>query len=175
MMEITKTNEITDAINDVIADINTILDEEKEERYLEGIILLYGLIEGILKVSLLYRMILDRIDELANEDICEDAISEVRDILDFIGKLDFYKSLRFALSVGLIEYDLFLRLDEIRKNRNNVVHQLWLLQNRKDIKSLRAELENLATQTSALIAILNELIDEVGLGIEEAYLNSFLR
>ena len=48
MMEITKTNEITDAINDVIADINTILDEEKEERYLEGIILLYGLIEGIL-------------------------------------------------------------------------------------------------------------------------------
>jgi len=174
-MEVIKSNEITDAINDVIADINDILDEEREERYLEGIILLYGLIENILKVALYYRMILDRIDELAKEEVDDDAISEIEKVFEFIKNLDFYKSLRFALSIRLIDYDFFHELNEIRKNRNSVVHQLWLLQNRKDNGSLRKELENLATQTSILIDILNKLIDEVGLGIEEIHINNFIK
>jgi len=174
-MEVIKKNEITDAINEVIADINDILNEEREEQYLEGIILLYGLIENILKVALYYRMILDRIDRLATEKVDEDTISEIDNIREFIKNLDFYKSLRFALSIKLIDYDFFHKLDKIRENRNNIAHKLWLLKNRKDKESLRKELENLATQTSGLVSILNKSIKGVGLGMEDIGIDNFIK
>lgn len=174
-MEVIKTNEITDAINEVIADINAILDEERKEQYLEGIILLYGLIENILKVALYYRMILDRIDKLATEEVDDDAISEIEKVFEFIKGLDLYKTLRFALSVKLIDYTFFCELDKIRKNRNNVAHQLWLLENRKNKEDLRKELEYVATKTSRLVGILNKLIEEVGLGIEDICIDKFIK
>ena len=174
-MEVIKKDKVTDAINEVIADINDILDEEREELYLEGIVLLYGLIENILKVALYYRMTLDRVDKLATEEADDDAISEIMEVFEFVHKLDFYKSLRLALSIGLIDYNFFRELDRIRKNRKNVAHQLWLLKNRKDRASLRKELENLATQGSVLVDILNKLIDEVGLDIEEIGIDKFIK
>lgn len=166
-MEIIKRKDITDAINEVIADINTILDEEREREYLEGIILLYGLIENILKVTLYYHMILDRFDELAAEEVNDNVISEVHEIFEFIKRLSLYNALRFALSVKLIDYNFFCELNNIRKKRNDVAHQLWLLKNRKNTADLRKELEYVATRTSRLIEILNNLIDEIGLGIED--------
>ena len=120
-------------------------------------------------------MILDRIDKLATEKVDDDAISEIEKVFEFVSKLNFYRSLCYALRIGLIDCDFFHELDKIRENRNSVVHQLWLLKNRKDKESLRKELENLATQTSILIDILNKLIDKVGLGIEDIGIDKFIK
>jgi hypothetical protein len=84
--------------------------------------------------------------------------------------LDFYTALNLGLSIGLIDLNLFRRTDRIRKERKDVIHQLWLYKNRRNSIILRRTLERLERIARALSKVTNELTNEIG--IEEIFKTS---
>jgi hypothetical protein len=152
--------DITEVINEIADDINSILSDCEKERYFECIVLLYSFIENLLKWLVFIKLLWEKSDKVLKEE-------EVKIIRLLAKDLRFYDVLRISYGIKLIDLKLFKRLDEIRKERNNVVHQFWLYTHRKDRRVLRKKLEKLALTASSLIGIFNELTEEVG--IDEVY------
>ena len=62
---------------------------------------------------------------------------------------------------------MFKKIQQIRKKRNSILHDLWLFEFRNDHNKLRTELENLAIVSNDLMEIFNHLTDEIG--VDEVY------
>jgi len=85
----------------------------------------------------------------------------------FCKKLNFYNALYMAFSIDLIDFSLYKRIDMIREERNNVIHQFWMYSHRNNLLVLRKKLEKLAGVASQLVGIFNQLTQEVG--VDEVY------
>lgn len=152
--------DITEVINEIADDINSILNDCEKERYFECIVLLYSFIENLLKWLVFIKLLWEKFDKTLRKEEIE--------IIRLLAKdLRFYDVLRISYSIKLIDFKLFKRLDEIRKERNNVVHQFWLYTHRKDRRVLRKKLEKLALTANSLIGVFNELTEEIG--VDEVY------
>lgn len=75
--------------------------------------------------------------------------------------------LNLGLSVDLLSISLFRRLDSVRVERNQLVHQYWLYAHKGKNHILRKKLEKLAGVANALVGKLNDLIEETGM--DESY------
>jgi hypothetical protein len=96
-----------------------------------------------------------------------DATDSISKLTSFCEGLSFYQAANLAFASDLIKHDLYSRLDSIRGQRNNVIHQLWLYEHRNDTQVLRTELEKLAKISSELVVIFNRLSKKFG--FEEIY------
>jgi len=76
--------------------------------------------------------------------------SEWKEIRQFCKKLNFYSATRTALAIGRIDYKLYKRVDNIRDERNDLIHQLWIFRHRNNRAVMRKKLEKLALVTSDL-------------------------
>lgn len=76
--------------------------------------------------------------------------SEWKEIRQFCKKLNFYSATRIALAIGRIDYKLYKRVDNIRDERNDLIHQLWIFRHRNNRAVMRKKLEKLALVTSDL-------------------------
>jgi hypothetical protein len=72
-----------------------------------------------------------------------------------------------ALSLDVIDWKLYQRIDAVRQERNDVIHQLWLYVHRGNRLVLRKKLEKLAGVASELVGVANKLTHEIG--VDEVY------
>jgi hypothetical protein len=138
-------------INTIVDEVILVLNERQKERYFDSVILLYSLIENLLKWTV-YADIL-RKKYHTKKRVTKNVRREQRDIHQFLKRLGFYETLRIALVSGLIDYRLYEKVEGIRTERNNVVHRLWTYQHRHNRAVIRKKLEKLILVTGELMAV----------------------
>lgn len=152
--------DITQSINGIAEEINLVLNSRNKERYFEEIILLYSFIENLLKWLVFVKILWQKSDKELTQ-------KEANKLRSFCKKLNFYNALYMAFSISLIDFNLYKRIDMIREERNNVIHQFWMYSHRNNLLVLRKKLEKLAGVANQLVGIFNQLAQEVG--IDEVY------
>jgi len=156
------TTNLIEEINWIADQINSILEEKQKHRYFEGIVLTYTFIENLL-IWLVFTQI------IWNKSQKEKLTSyeEVKTLKEYCNSLSVYHLLRLALSVDLFDMKLFKKLDEIRAERNSILHKYWLYKHRCNNLILRKKLEKLARVANELVGIFNKLVEETGM--DESY------
>ena len=152
--------DITQSINGIAKEINLVLNSRSKERYFEEIIMLYSFIENLLKWLVFVKILWQKSDKELTQ-------KEANKLRSFYKKLNFYNALYMAFSIDLIDFSLYKRIDMIREERNNVIHQFWMYSHRNNLLVLRKKLEKLAGVASQLVRIFNQLTQEVG--VDEVY------
>ena len=152
--------DITQSINEIAEEINLVLNSRSKERYFEEIIMLYSFIENLLKWLVFVKILWQKSDKELTQ-------KEANKLRSFYKKLNFYNALYMAFSIDLIDFSLYKRIDMIREERNNVIHQFWMYSHRNNLLVLRKKLEKLAGVASQLVRIFNQLTQEVG--VDEVY------
>ena len=88
---------------------------------------------------------------------------EVKIIRGFSKRMNFSTAQEVALSIKLIDFDLYKRIDRIRDERNSVIHQYWLYVHRGNRLVLRKKLEKLAHTANEIVGLFNALTKKIGL------------
>jgi hypothetical protein len=153
--------EIPDLVNEIADEINEVLNQAQRERYFHCIILLYSFIENLLKWLVFAKILWIKSSKRIMVK------KEARDMRHFCKRLTFYNCLRIALGLDLVPFPLYEKLDEVREERNDVVHQLWIYKHRRSNLVLRKKLEKLARASNSLVGVFNALTKEVG--VDEIY------
>lgn len=135
----TNARDMSDLINLLADEINVTLNTNRAEKYFESVILLYSLVENLL-VWLLY---VNTLWEIYSKPV-KISSKDMEDAERFFQRLSFYNATWMALSTKLIDLDLWRRVDKLRKERNDIVHQLWLYEHRGGTSQLGKKLEELA-------------------------------
>lgn len=159
--------DIRKTVNEIGEEVEQVLESRNKEKYFEEIILLYSLIENLLKWSVFVKIFREKIDEreLSKEELIT--------LSDFCRKLTFYNALNVSLSVKLTDFNLYKKIDKVRNERNDVIHQLWIYNRRRNPLVLKKTLEMLAGVAKQLARITSRLTDEIG--VEEIYKIGLLR
>lgn len=152
--------DITDIISSIGEEINSVLNTSREEQYFYGIILLYSLIENLLKWLVYLKILWDKSRKKMS-------VEEAREIQSFCKGLTFYEVLRIGISTDVINFRLYKEIDNVRSERNDVVHQLWIYEQRKNFLVLRKKLEEFSRIANELIGIFNRLTGEIT--VDEVY------
>ncbi len=160
--EKTSARDMTDAINLLADEINVTLNTNRTEKYFESVILLYSFVENLL-VWLLY---INTLWEIYSKPV-KISSKDMEDAERFFQRLSFYNSIWMALSTKLIDISLWRRIDKLRRERNSIVHQLWLYEHRGDTSQLRKKLEELAGVANDLVGIFKRLTKKIG--VDEVY------
>ena len=94
-------------------------------------------------------------------------VGDMVKLRSFCKKLNFRNAISIGFAIDLFDRDLFQRIDSIREERNNILHQLWIYEHRNKVSVLRKRLESLAKASDELVGIFNHLTGQIG--IEETY------
>lgn len=152
--------DIVKTVNEIGEEVEQVLESHNEKKYFEEIMLLYSLIENLLKWLIFVKAIWE-IEEEKHAD------EEWSKLYSFCGGLNFYTALNIGLSLKLIGFNLYKKIDKVRKERNDVAHQLWIYEHRRNPLELRKTLEMLTRIAKQLAKILEKLTNEIG--VEEVY------
>ena len=148
-------SDIRDVINQIADEINTDLGEKKKEKYFQDVILLYSFVENLLKWLVFTKILWDKSERGLDQD-------EIKAIGKYCQRLTFHSSSHMALSLNLIDFKLYKTIDDIRNQRNTVVHQFWIYSHRNNRLVLRKKLEKLAAVANQLVGVFNDLTNEMG-------------
>jgi len=155
-----KNNDMAQIVNEIAEEINSVLNNRNRERYFQEIVLLYSFIENLLKWLVFVKILWEKTAE-------GPIVKPLNKVRFSCGRLTFNNALNMAYSIGLIDFALYEKLDSIRQERNDVVHQFWVYAHRDDLRVLRKKLEKLAQVSNQLVTISNQLVEEIG--VEEVY------
>ena len=122
--------------------------------------LLYSVIENLLKWIVYTDIVWEKYSKKMR--VTKNVRREEKEIRQFCKRLSFYNAVRIALTSGWIDYRLYKKVEEIRKERNNVVHQLWIYRHRHNRAVIRKKLEKLALATNDLAGVSNRVVKEIG-------------
>lgn len=147
---------LTHAVERVEKEVRAILGQHQSARYLEGIVLMYSLIENVLKWLVFLKIFWDKSDAGIMPD------REWESLKNFCNQQGFGGALNLALAISLIRHPLYNRIERIRVERNDLVHQLYLFSHRRNRRVLRAKLERLVTVADEIFEVLNALVTETG-------------
>ena len=146
---------LTSAVERAENDVRSLLSMRQSTRYFEGIVLIYSLIENVLKWLVFLKVLWDKSERVLPQ-------RETESLRQFCNQQDFYSALNLAFVTGLIRHSLFRRIDVIRKERNDVLHQCYLFTHRRDRRVLRAKLDRIVSVADDLFVVFNDLIMETG-------------
>ena len=161
MKTINQTHKLLDEVNALAEQINTVLDKKEKAKYFESIALLHSFIEDILKWLVFTQIVWNKSEKGVMPN------GEFEQIRQYCNQLSLYQLLNLGLSVDLLSFSLFRRLDAVRVERNQIVHQYWLYVHKSKTHILRKKLEKLARVANALVGELNDLIEKTGM--DESY------
>lgn len=135
--------DLAKAIDLVIAYTDYVLQDRRSEHYLDNVILLYSLIENLVKW-----LVWAGVQRRRHVKVEQTTI-----LRRFCRNLTFYDALRIALLTGLFDFDLCMKIDKVRTERNDLVHQLWIYEHWHNPSILRTKLERLAGIAKELLAV----------------------
>ena len=98
--------DITQVINEIAEEIDSVLDSRNKERYFEEIILLYSFIENLLKWLVAVKILWQKSDKELTQ-------KEVNRLRSSCKKLSFYNALDMALCISLIDFNLYKGIDKL--------------------------------------------------------------
>ncbi|MFA4862043.1 hypothetical protein [Methanoregula sp.] len=158
---------IPEIIKEMAEDLLQIWNEENESRYLEAILLNYSFIENILKYSLFLKITSDYARDQATtkkKNFDDETHGQFGDRMkSFCSNMTFYQAQNISLAKGLIELPLYEKIDKIRSGRNNIVHELWLYNQRNDAKKMKIELNSAIEVTIDLAETSLNLVKEINI------------
>lgn|ERR1035437_2250732 len=146
----------------VSKEINDILTNSVEDKYLVGIVLSHSFIENLLKWLVFIKILWNK-----TEDQGEIEVDEYNTIKRICSGMTFYNAVNSALSINLIDKELHKLINEVRKDRNDIIHNFWLYKHRNSPTEIRTELEKVVNAAGSLAEIYNSLTDEIG--VDEVY------
>ncbi len=146
---------IIDAINDIGQEINSVLNDRQRDKYFDSIVLLYSFIENLLK-SMVY------VKLLWNKSSRNIRHKEVKAVRQYCKNMNFFVALQTAFLLDLIDWKLYSRIDAVRKERNDIIHQFWLYAHRGNRLVLRKKLEKLVGVANDLTGSFSKLANKVG-------------
>lgn len=164
MSKYTEKNEnLLKIIKRIGENLKTVIDENKENEYFENIILNYSLIENLLKYTIFLKMSWDQTDFAVNHNVSrEESFKKYKICRDFCLKLNFFQAGEIALGINLIDYSLYKKISQIRKERNNIIHQYWLFEHKDNPKKLKAILKEDIVISKELVKKLIKLYEDIG-------------
>jgi hypothetical protein len=152
----TASRNFIDEMNDVEEEINSILGKRQSSRYFEGIMILCSFIEDSLTWLVLVPALRNKWEKRRVSQ------REIRELRDFCNQLSCRSLLDLALMMDLLDYDLYKKIDEARKERNSLIHQYWVYTRKDRSIAFRERLEKLASIANLLVGKLNEVAQEKG-------------
>lgn len=159
-----KQKDLIEIVNEMGEDIDGILDERKTDRYLEGIVLTYSFIENILKYTVFLKRSWDQNSIDTDNDLPLEKISEnTEKIHKECSKYTFYQSQEKAHELALIDDKLYSMINEIREERNDMVHQFWLYVHRRNPQVLERKLKKLVRISKKTIKPFGKISREIGI------------
>ncbi len=161
MKKMAKTHKLLDEVNSLGAHINEVLNKKRKGQYFESIALLHSFIEDLLKWLVFTQIMWNKSERGIKPE------AEFEQLKQYCNQLTFYQLLNTGLCVDLLTHSLFQRLDQIRVERNQLVHQYWLYVHKGKAHILRKKLEKLAGVANSLVGKLNSLVQEIGM--DESY------
>jgi hypothetical protein len=152
--------DIVEIVNEIGEEVEQVLESRNEKKYFEEVMLLYSLIENLLR----WLIFVKALWEMEGEKHIEEEWSKLQ---SFYSGLNFYTALNIGLSLRVIDFNLYKRIDKMRKERNDLAHQLWIYEHRRDPLELRKTLEALTRMAKRLSKTVEQLANEIG--VEEIY------
>lgn len=146
---------IIDAINDIGHDVDAVLNKRQRDKYFDSIVLVYSFIENILKSMVYVELMWMKSSDILHDD-------QFKVVREYCKRMSFSVALQTAFMLNLIDWKLYKRIDLVRIERNDVIHQFWLYGHRGNRFVLRKKLEKLAGVASGLIESFNKLSRKVG-------------
>lgn len=148
------------AVNEVADEVNLVLNEREKDKYFQSIILMYSFIENLLKWLVFVKSLWLKSDK----ELMENEWMKLR---KSCSDLRFAKASSKSLELRVINRKLYRRIDKIRDERNDIIHQFWIYTHWGNLLVLRKKLEKLANVSNRLVGIFNDLTQEIG--VEEVY------
>lgn len=152
------THNLIDEINNVAKEINDILNEKQKQRYFEGIVLLYSFIEDVLTWLIFVHILWNKSENNVSMPILETEV-----VKNYCNSLNFHSLLNLSLSIDLLDYQLYRKIENARVERNRIIHEFWLYTHKSKKQVLRKKLEKLAHIANSLVVKLNSLVKETGM------------
>ena len=152
---------IIETVNKIGEEVEEILKRNNVAKYFEEILLLYSLIENVLKWSVFVKILWEKTEET---ELGEEELKKLR---SFCRGLRFSDALNIGLSLKLIDFGLYKKIDEVRTERTDVTHQLWIYEHRRNPMELRKNLEMLEGASKELVKVAEKMGAEIG--VERIY------
>ena len=80
---------------------------------------MYSFIENLLKWLVFVKIMWMKADK-------ELSRKEMKELEKFCKHLRFYDALEAGLMIDLVDFNLYKRINDVRKERNDVLHQFWI-------------------------------------------------
>lgn len=170
---------IIDIVNQIGSEVSDVLENNKTSLYFQEISLLCSLTENLLKYLVATKdcwdAVCNRVDKTIEQEKktkrkCKDTDLDVdfRLIRKLSKDLDFYSAINRACSLGLISNDLKIKLHKFRKDRNDLLHELYLFEKRNDTVYMRNRLLECENIVMELVPVFENLIfEEIGVDTPE--------
>jgi hypothetical protein len=143
-------------------EVKKILENNEEERFYESIIVQYSLIESTLKFLVFLQLTLNlTLLHLRKNTSAEDYSFKMDSLKKYCQNLSFYQALNLAISSNVIDEKLYKEIDKIRIERNDWIHQCWLLYYKSDPSELKESLKQVNDTFWSLTVSFGDLINDL--------------
>lgn len=159
--------------NRIGIEVSGTLERNDSKLYFQEVVLLYSLAENLLKFLVATNdcwiascqksdeaYAIEKRGEQVDANYCDVDFGILR---QNVKKMVFRDVIKIAFNEHLINEKLKRKLDSFRVNRNNLIHQLYLFDNRNDEEIMRNKLIEAETVVKKLIPIFEKLLfEEIG-------------
>lgn len=158
---------IIDVVNQIGDEVEVSLASDDTNEFFKQTILLLSLTENLLKYLVATKICWDETCEKVDKtDSDEECFVDFGEIREKAKDYSFSVTIDRARALGLISEDLKGRLHELRNERNDLIHELYLFQQRNDAEFMRENLIKIKGIVEELIPIFENLIYEE-IGVDE--------
>lgn len=158
---------IIEVVNQIGDEVEECLTKNDTNEFFKQTILLLSLTENLLKYLVATKICWDetclQVDKKSTD---EDIFIDFGEIRERSKDYSFSVTIDRARALGLITEDLQDRLHELRKERNDLIHELYLFEKRNDAEFMRENLIKIKGIVEELILIFETLIYEE-IGVDE--------
>lgn len=160
---------IIETINQIGVEVDQSLKKNDSNEFFKQSLLLYSLIENLLKYLVATKICWDEsCKQMDNQNKDQEYTIDFEIIKNKAKDYSFSVTIDKARALGLLSNDLKNRLHELRKERNDLIHELYLFQQRNNIEFMRENLIKLKDIIMELIPIFENLIfNDIGVGTPE--------
>ncbi len=163
---------IIDVINSLGKEVEDVIDNKKTTEYFKYTIILYSVTENFLKFLVATQECWDE----SGKQIEKSDKGQTYDV-DFGNIREKAKNYRFKNAIDkakaqkLIPDELYAKIDKVREERNDFIHELWIFSERDNAEVMLKMLLNIRSIVIELTRIFEKLVyDEIGLGSEDDFL-----
>jgi len=163
---------IIDVINTLGKEVEDVIDNKKTNEYFKYTIVLYSVTENFLKFLVATHECWDESGkqmEMADKGKTYDV--DFGSIRDKAKNYRFKNAIDKAKTQKLISDDLYKKIDTIREERNDFIHELWTFKEKDNGEVMLKMLLNVRSIIVEITQVFEKLVyEEIGLGSDDDFL-----